>query len=282
MNNFNTADKENLIDNEINNIPTQRPPVGIKPDLNFEIKGENSQFIELTLKPGQTITGEITALMYFETGIVMKMKSSASLDSGGEPVGFISKLLGMSKAAISGQKLFMMSFTNSTQKELKIAFSMPYSGTIIPINLSSLGNELFCQNNSFLCATNDLRMTNATARELGSNTLNDATHSIQKIQGGGMLFLFCGGSILQRKIAQGETLNVTTGTALAMQSNITFKNKTIRNVGLTGKGHSLTEISGTGYVWLQSLPYTRTKDNIIENVGLFFGIKQKKQKLLGK
>ncbi len=245
-------------------------------DLAFEIKGETSQFAEIKLKPGQSIIGEITALMYFESGIAMKMRMSSTITTEKTGAsGIISKLLGMGKAVLTGQKLFLMSFTNTSNKEQKIAFSMPYSGTIVAVNLGSLGGELFCQNNSFLCATSDLKISSANSRDLGANILN-TIRDLQKIEGKGTLFMFCGGSLIQRKLIPGDSLNVTTGAALAMQPSVVFRSKFLRNVGLTGQGHSLTEISGSGHVWLQSMPYSKSKDNIIEQVGSYFGLKKKK------
>ena len=251
------------------NIPTQHTTSSV----DYAITGTSSQFLELKLRPGQSIVGEVTALMYFESGINMKMRASGSMGSGN--IGFFAKLLGLGKAALKGEKLFMMSFTNASQKELKIAFSMPYIGSVVPIELRSTGGLLFCQNDSFLCASSDLKITPVSTGELGSNFMNVIT-SMQKIEGDGTLFLFCGGTLLQRKIALGEALNVTSGAALAMQPTVIFKNKTIRNVGVTGEGHMLTEISGTGNVWLQSAPFKRFNDNIISNISAFFGLKKKK------
>lgn len=245
-------------------------------DLAFEIKGQTSQFIEITLKPGQVITGEINALMYFESGIAMKMRMSSSIsgEKAGNP-GLIGKLLGMGKAVLTGQKLFLMTFSNGAPKEQKIAFSMPYPGTVVPVNLGAIGGEIFCQNNSFLCASNDLKISNANSRDLGANLLNTISN-LQKIEGRGTLFMFCGGSLMQRKLLPGDSFNVSSGAALAMQPSVIFRNKFLRNVGIAGQGHALTEISGTGHVWIQSLPFTRTKDNLIEQVGSYFGIKKKK------
>src|SRR5262249_17255872 len=67
-------------------------------EVAFEIKGESSQFIELQLKPGQSITGEIGALMYFDSGIAMKMRISSAIET--EKTGFagiFGKLLGIGK-----------------------------------------------------------------------------------------------------------------------------------------------------------------------------------------
>ena len=257
-------------------IPIQHAKREIKPDLDYEIKGDSSQFIEIKLRPSQAITGEVTALMYYENGINMKMRASSAVDSSeGSLGGFFNKLLGIGKAALKGNKLFMMTFTNTTQKELKIAFSMPYSGTIIPINLSAIGNRLICDDAAFLCATSDLMISSATAHDFGGSFFNPSI-SMERIEGRGTVFLFCGGSLLERNVSKGEIVNIAAGTTLAFQPGILFKTKTIRNVGITGQGHILTEISGAGNVWLQSLPYSRIKDNFIAQVAMFFGIKQKK------
>lgn len=255
--------------------PSQRQlQPGATPDISYEIKGEGSQFIEIKLRPGQSITGEISALMYYENGISMKMRTGSSEQE--EKASFLQKLLGLGKAVASGKKLFMMHFTNTTAKELIISFSMSHPGNIVPISLSSVGGKIFCQNDAFLCATNALQVSTATPKELGGSFLNSAI-SMQKIEGNGTVFLFCGGSLLERTITQGSIINVTTGTTLAVQPGVSLKIKTIRNVGVTGQGHMITELSGSGHAWFQSLPFKRQNDKTIESVGMFFGLKAKKK-----
>jgi len=169
----------------------------------------------------------------------------------------------------------MMYFTNTAKKELIVAFSMPYSGTVVPIDLASVGNRIICQNDCFLCSSVDLKIASATPRDLGGNLITSSI-TMQKIEGNGALFLFSGGSVLQKSIAQGSQMNVTKGSTLAIQPGVILRYKTIANVGLTGQAHSLTEISGTGRVWIQSMPYKRTKDSLIDQVGAYFGIQPKK------
>jgi uncharacterized protein (AIM24 family) len=217
-------------------------------------------------------------LMYYDAGITMKMRASAPSPKHEVPgfQGFIDKLMGFGKAVLSGHTLFMMYFTNTTQRDLIIAFSMPYGGMVLPIDLASVGNKIICQNDCFLCSSVDLKMSPATPRDLGGNFITSA-FAMQKIEGNGTLFLFCGGSLVQKNITQASNVHVTKGSTLALQPGIILKSKTITNVGLTGQGHEITEISGTGRVWIQSLPYKRTKDSLIEQVGMFFGLSQKKE-----
>lgn len=261
-----------------NNGQTQSNPTAPKSDIAYAIRGTNCQFVEIALKPGQTITGEVGALMYYENGISMKNKLSSSITSGARKGlgGLIDKIRGVSAAVMKGQKLFLMSFTNTTQKELRISFSMPHPGTIVPVDLKSVGGLIFCQNDAFLCASNSLKVMSATSRELGSGLLNTVS-TLQKIEGEGTLFLFCGGTPMHRKLIPGNSFNVSTGMVLAMQPSITFKNKIIRNVGVTGAAHHLTEVGGVGLVWMQSMPMSKTKNLIITDVGAYFGIKKKKQ-----
>jgi uncharacterized protein (AIM24 family) len=241
-------------------------------DFSYEIKGENSQYVEIKLNPGKSIIGEIKALLYYEAGIKMKIRTSLQTDT---KKSFVTKLLGIGKAALNRQTIFMMHFTNVTQKQLIIAFSMPYSGTVMPIDLNSVGNKLICQNESLLCSSSDLIMALATPQDIGSTFLMSSI-SMQKIEGRGTLFLFCGGSLVQKTIVNGSPLHVTTGSILALQKGVKLTTKTIMNVGLTGQAHSLTELSGAGLVWVQSLPYKRVKDTLIEHVRGVFGLKPKR------
>jgi uncharacterized protein (AIM24 family) len=210
--------------------------------------------------------------MYYEAGISMKMRTAAPTN---EKNGFLYKFLSLGKAALRGETLFMMYFTNTSKKELIVAFSMPYSGTIVPIDLASVGKTIICQNDCFVCSSVDVRMSTASPSDLGGNVVTSSI-AMQKIEGAGKLFLFCGGNMVQKNIIQGSQMHVTKGSTLAFQPGVTLKFKSIKNVGLTGQPHELTEIGGSGGVWLQSMPYKRTKDRIFDQVGAYFGLHPKK------
>ena len=78
----------------------------------------------------------------------------AKMGDGSEPdKGFFGKMLNAGKRAVSGESIFMTHFTHSGVGKSHVAFSAPYPGKIIPIDLATIpGNDLLCQKDAFLCA----------------------------------------------------------------------------------------------------------------------------------
>jgi uncharacterized protein (AIM24 family) len=56
------------------------------------------------------------------------------------------------KRLLTGENLFMTVYTNTSSQKRQVTFAAPYSGKIIPLDLSKLGGRVICQKDSFLCA----------------------------------------------------------------------------------------------------------------------------------
>ena len=65
--------------------------------------------------------------------------------------GVMGALLGAGKRLLTGESLFMTTFTNTGQGKQQVAFAAPY-GKILAMDLKQLGGQLICQKDSFLCA----------------------------------------------------------------------------------------------------------------------------------
>jgi hypothetical protein len=89
-------------------------------------------------------------MMYMQDGIQMDtVFGDGSAGSGG---GLFGKLLGAGKRLITGESLFTTVYTNEGHGKRKVAFAAPYTGKIIPFDLSQHGGTLICQRDAFLCA----------------------------------------------------------------------------------------------------------------------------------
>jgi hypothetical protein len=103
-------------------------------EIDYELYGEDLQFVEITLDPGEACIAEAGAFLYMEPGIQMQTifgDGSGKGDSGG----FMGKLLQAGKRVLTGESLFMTLFGNSGSTRQKVAFAAPYPGTIVPIDL---------------------------------------------------------------------------------------------------------------------------------------------------
>jgi uncharacterized protein (AIM24 family) len=71
-----------------------------------------------------------------------------------------------------------------------------------------------------------------------------------------MAFIHAGGTVIERRL-QNETLRIDTGCVVAFEEGIDFNIQTsggLKSMVFGGEGLFLATLSGTGRVWLQSMP----------------------------
>jgi uncharacterized protein (TIGR00266 family) len=230
-------------------------------EVDYEIYGDDMQFVEIGLDPGETVIAEAGAMMYLTEGITFE----ARMGDGSEPSkGMWGKLKGAGKRVLTGESLFMTHFTNSGGGYEKVAFAAPYPGKIIPVDLGEVGGRLICQKDAFLCAALGTRVGIAFNRKIGTGLFGGEGFILQDLQGSGKVFVHAGGTIVERRL-QGETLRVDTGCLVAMEATIEYSIEragNLKSMVFGGEGLFLATLQGAGRVWLQSLPFSRLADRI--------------------
>jgi uncharacterized protein (TIGR00266 family) len=223
-------------------------------EIDYQIKGESIQIVEVEMDPGETVIAEAGAMLFMDEGIVFETKMG---DGSNPKAGLFDKLLSAGSRLLTGESLFMTHFTNRGNRKAKVGFSAPYPGTIIPVNLaSSRNNELIVQKDGFLCAAFGTRLSIVFNRKIGAGLVGGEGFILQKLQGDGKAFVHAGGTVIEKNL-QNETLRVDTGCVVAFESQIDFDVETtgsLRSMIFGGEGIFLATLRGTGKVWLQSMP----------------------------
>jgi uncharacterized protein (TIGR00266 family) len=222
--------------------------------IDYQIKGESIQIVEIELDPLETVIAEAGAMLYMEDGITFESKMG---DGSNPNQGLFDKLLSAGSRILTGESIFMTHFTNRGNKRAKVAFSAPYPGTVIPIDLAgSPNNELIVQKDGFLCAAFGTKVSITFNKRLGSGLVGGEGFILQKLQGDGKAFVHAGGTVIE-KVLNNETLRVDTGCVVAFESHIHFDVQVaggLRSMLFGGEGIFLATLQGTGKVWLQSMP----------------------------
>ena len=177
-------------------------------EIDYRIYGNDLQFVEVELDPGEVVVAEAGAMMYMEQGITFEAK----MGDGSDPdQGTWGKLKSAAKRGITGEGLFMTHFTNSApQGKQRVAMAAPYPGKILPINLAAAGGNLLAQKDAFLCAASGTKLDIAFNRKIGTGIFGGEGFILQSISGDGLAFLHAGGTIVEKQL-QGETLRIDTG-----------------------------------------------------------------------
>lgn len=223
-------------------------------EIDFQIKGESIQIVEIELDPMETVIAEAGAMLFMEDGIQFETKMGDGSNPG---QGLFDKLLSAGSRVLTGESLFMTHFTNRGNKKAKVGFSAPYPGTVIPVELANSPNhELIVQKDGFLCAAFGTKLAITFNRKLGSGLVGGEGFILQKLTGDGRAFVHAGGTVIERTL-NNETLRVDTGCVVAFESQIDFDVQSaggLRSMVFGGEGIFLATLRGTGKVWLQSMP----------------------------
>ena len=262
------------------------PPAPTRPpraadEIDYEIFGEEMQYVEIELDPGEMAIAEAGAMMYMDTGIQMETKFG---DPSAEDKGFFGKVLDAGKRVMTGESLFMTTFTCHAAGKQRVAFAAPYPGKLIPMDLDQLGGELLCQKNSFLCAARGVSIGIAFTKRMGVGLFGGEGFILQKLTGSGLAFIHAGGTLHHRKLEAGEVLKVDTGCIVAFDPSVDYDIKFVggfKNTLFGGEGLFFAVLTGPGDIWLQSLPFSRLADRVIASSKIGRGRKKGEGSILG-
>ncbi len=240
-----------------------RPPGRQAHDIDFVIRGTEMQFVEIELDPGEAAVAEAGAFMYMTHGI--EMETIFGDGSANQQGGVLGALMGAGKRLLTGESLFMTVFMNKAQGKQQVAFAAPYAGKILPMDLSSLGGELICQKDAFLCAARGVSVGIAFQKKIGVGLFGGEGFIMQRLKGDGLCFVHAGGTVHPVDLGPGQTLRVDTGCLVALQPSVSYDVQFVGKVKTAlfgGEGIFFATLTGPGKVWLQSLPLSRLADRI--------------------
>ena len=235
-------------------------------EVDYEIIGDDMQIVEIELDPNETVIAEAGAMNYLVPEITFETKMG---DGSNPNTGFMDKMLSAGKRVLTGESIFMTHFTNEGSGKKRVAFASPYPGKIIALNLAEMGNEIICQKDAFLCAAFGTEVTITFNRKLGAGFFGGEGFILQKLNGDGMAFVHACGTIIKKEL-NNETIIVDTGCLVAFTPGISYdikRNGNLKSMFFSGEGFFLTTLSGTGTVYLQSLPFSRLANRILSASG---------------
>ena len=169
--------------------------------IDYQIFGDDMQFVEVELDPNEAVVGEAGSMFYMEDHIQMEtIFGDGSANQGG----VLGKLLGAGKRLVTGESLFTTVFTNAGHGKRKVAFGAAYPGKIIPVHLDQIGGTLLCQKDAFLCAAKGVSLGIAFQKRLGAGFFGGEGFILQKLEGDGLAFIHAGGTIIEKTLQAGR------------------------------------------------------------------------------
>jgi len=239
--------------------------------IDYKIEGEDVQYVEVELDPGEACVAEAGALMYMTAGI--QMDTIFGDGSGQQKAGIMGALLGAGKRVLTGESLFMTVFSSHGRAKERVAFAAPYPGRILAMELPELGGELVCQKDSFLCAAKGVAISIAFQKKIGVGLFGGEGFIMQRLQGDGLCFVHAGGMLTEMQLGPGETLRVDTGCIVALQPSITYDVQFVGGIKTAffgGEGLFFATLTGPGRIY-RAAPQTggsrKGEGSILDVVG---------------
>lgn len=231
-------------------------------EIDYKLYGDDMQFVEVELDPNETVVAEAGSLMMMEDGISMETIFG---DGSGGNGGLMGKLFSAGKRILTGESLFMTTFTNVGSGKRHVSFASPYPGKIIPMDLSELDGKIICQKDAFLAAAKGVSVGIEFQRKIGTGFFGGEGFIMQKLEGDGMAFIHAGGTIHKKDLQPGEVLRVDTGCLVAMTAGVDYNIEFVKGVKTAlfgGEGLFFATLRGPGTVWIQSLPFSRLASRV--------------------
>ena len=249
-------------------------------EVDYEILGDDMQFVRIILDPGEAVVAEAGGMMYLEDGIQM----DTVFGDGNEQQGFMGKLMGAGKRLLTGESLFMTVYHNEANVRRVAAFAAPYPGKIQALHLAELGGEIIAQKDSFLAAAKGVSIGIAFQKRFGAGLFGGEGFIMQRLTGDGWAFVHAGGTLMEKVLAPNESLRVDTGCLVALQPSVSYDIQYVGKVKTAlfgGEGLFFAQLRGPGKVWLQSLPFSRLASRIYAAAPQTGGARREEGSILG-
>lgn len=221
-------------------------------DIDYEILGEDFHAVLITLDPGEGVQAEPGALMFMEDDIDMGTSTGGGIFSG-------------LKRKLAGERFFVTSFENEGSQRRQVAFASEHPGNVKAVDLRR--GDVFCQRDAFLCCARGINVSVAFTKRLGAGFFGGEGFVLQKLSGDGFAFMHAGGHVVERDLEDGETLRVDTGCLVGFEGSVDYSIGLVGGVTskiFGGEGLFLAKLSGPGKVWMQTMPFSRFADRVVE------------------
>lgn len=232
-------------------------------NLTYKVHGEDLQFVSIGLDKDKTVIAEAGSMLYMSESILLDTK----LDDGSNPNdGLWDKIWSAGKRAVTGESFFLAHFTCTGNVQGQVAFSGPYPGKIIPLDLSTFKTSILCQRGAFLCAAYGTKIDIAFTQNLGAGFFGGEGFILQRLTGDGMAFVHACGKIIEIPL-NNQTIRVSPGCIVGFEEGIKYSITaagSIKTMLFGAKSIFFATLSGTGRVWLQSLPFNLLSRRICE------------------
>lgn len=245
-------------------------------DTSSSIQGEESQILQVRLKPNQSLRAESGAMLFMTDGVEM----DTSL-GGKEGEGAGSAISSGINRFLTGQNMFLSDYQYRGKEGTEgiVGLGTDFPSKIIRFSLSEYeGQRIICQKGAYLASSMDVEIQMEFTKTLTGGFFGGEGFILQSLSsptGDGEVFVKAGGTLVKKELELGETLRISSGSLVAFTHGVEYDVQTMpgfKNVLFGGEGLFVTTLTGPGTVWLQGMPPDRMISEIVRRIPAGSGI----------
>lgn len=207
--------------------------------IDYELFGDESQYVEITLDPGEVTAARMENLLYLSPGIAMEN----AVTSDSDPGGLLEKISAVGRRILTGSSLRMTAFCNVAEQREIVAFAPSKSSRLIPMHLEEYGNRVICHGDAILCAARGIEISDTNVP-----VVSDVI-AMHQLTGDGIVVLQAIGQVAHRQLKAGKVLAVTMQNIIAMTSDLEVS--AYESLSIEDQA-ALAILRGPGEIWLQT------------------------------
>lgn len=209
--------------------------------MEYKIIGEPMPVVECHLNPGESMKTEAGSMTWMSPN--MKMSTNAG--------GGLGKMF---SRAISGESIFQNIYTAEGGPGY-VSFGSSFTGSIRAFDLAP-GKSVICQKSAFLASEMGVEIEIYLQKKIMTGLFGGDGFIMQKLTGTGTAFIEIDGYCVERELAAGESILISTGNLAMMEESCSMELEEIKGVKnwlFGGEDVFNTKVTGPGKVWMQTM-----------------------------
>jgi uncharacterized protein (TIGR00266 family) len=220
--------------------------------MKYRLDGTTMQMLNCELKKGEVMTSESGRLVYMSDNIDMQTTAKGGIFAS-------------IKRKFAGESFFLVQFKCTSTSGL-VAFGSEFPGKIIPLKMKA-GDEVIAQKDAFLCSEETISFDATFTKKMSAGFLGGEGLILIKLKGTGTAFLNVGGEVTELNLKKDQKIRVDTSNLAAFDSSVDYsveRVKGVKNIVFGGEGLFLATLTGSGRVWIQSMPVSELAGKLAE------------------
>ena len=218
--------------------------------MKYTITGDNLQFVNIELQPGEEFNSVAGAMAYMSGNMRMESKMEGGLMAG-------------LKRSLSGASLFLLKYApQGGVGTVGLAGKAP--GKVLDLDIGQ--GSWVVQKTGYLGSETTVKLDMALQKRMGSMLFGGEGLILQRLSGTGRAFVHACGDLNVVDLAPGQQYKVSTANAVAWEESVSYDITAVGGIKtalFSGEGLFVTTLTGPGRIVIQSMTLGDLAESLI-------------------